>query len=166
MYPVAIVSHRPQKSPNCISLHCIRLQKKPPVLQIVSGCSCIRLHLYPLQLYLIVSEGGWVPVSVYPVAIVSRYSCNCISLPCIRLQLYLVTLYPVAVVSRCVSGCNCIRLQLYPVAIVSGCNCFQLQLCPTQSYPVTFVTTHSSTCQSSGTPPKVSCLSFERLKKF
>ena len=112
MYPVAIVSHRPQKSPNCISLHCIRLQKKPPVLQIVSGCSCIRLHLYPLQLYLIVSEGGLVLVSVYPVAIVSRCRVdNCISKTpcfsfCIRLQLYPVAIVSVAIATR--TCCNCI----------------------------------------------------------
>ena len=31
-----------------------------------------------------------------------------------------------AAVSGCnVSGCNCIRLQLYPVTVVSGCNCIR-----------------------------------------
>ena len=102
LYPVAIVSGctvsgcsfhlypvtaRPPKKPNCIRLHCIRLQKIPSVLQlypvamypvaIVSGCSCIRLYLARL--------------------------CTCISIvSCIRLQLYLVN--------------SCIRLQLYLAA--------------------------------------------------
>ena len=99
----------PLKSLNCIWLHCIRLQKKPSVLQlypvamypvaIVSGCNCIRLYLARLCTCIPV-------VSLYPVAVVSGQMLRIVS------QLYLkkpkfFSLYPVAIVSGCtVSGCS------------------------------------------------------------
>ena len=99
-------------------------RKNPPCCKLypvaaVSGCTCIRcccISLYP--------RGVWylypcIRLQLYlvTVAIVSHYlvsGCSCISLHCIRLQLYLVV-YPVAIVS----GCSCFRLQLLPVAVVS-----------------------------------------------
>ena len=99
----------PLKSLNCIWLHCIRLQKKPSVLQlypvamypvaIVSGCNCIRLYLARLCTCISI-------VSLYPVAVVSGQMLRIVS------QLYLkkpnfFSLYPVAIVSGCtVSGCS------------------------------------------------------------
>ena len=99
----------PLKNLNCIWLHCIRLRKKPSVLQlypvamypvaIVSGCNCIRLYLARLCTCIPV-------VSLYPVAVVSGQMLRIVS------QLYLkkpnfFSLYPVAIVSGCtVSGCS------------------------------------------------------------
>ena len=113
----------PQKSPNCISLHCIRCRKNPPCCKLypvaaVSGCTCIRCSC----------------ISLYPRGVGYLY-------PCIRLQLYLVT---VAIVSHyLVSGCSCISLH-----------CIRLQLYLVV-YPVAVVTTHSN----------LSRLSFERHPK-
>ena len=119
LYPVAIVSGctvsgcsfhlypvtaRPPKKPNCIRLHCIRLQKNLPC------CNCIRLQCIRLQLYPVATVSGCISRGF---ALVSPLY------PCIRLQLYLVKCYELylSCISKSLIFSHCIRLQLYPVAL-------------------------------------------------
>ena len=94
----------PLKSLNCIWLHCIRLQKNPPC------CNCIRLQCIRLQLY---------PVAVVSGCISRGFALVSPLYPCIRLQLYLVKCYELylSCISKSLIFSHCIRLQLYPVAL-------------------------------------------------
>ena len=109
--------------------------------QFVSGCNCI---WYTPQKALIVSGCTVSGYKKYPPC------CNCIRLQCIRLQLY-----PVAIVSGCisrgfavvsslypVSGCSCIWSTLYELYLncisksLNFSHCIRLQLYPVALYPV------------------------------
>ena len=77
LYPVAIVSGKPLKKPSLYLVALYPGANKTPRVAIVSGCNCIRLQLHPGVIVSGCISRGFAPVSpLYP---------------CIRLQLYLVT---------------------------------------------------------------------------
>ena len=102
-------------------------QPKIPLLG--SGCNCIRLQLYPPCIRL--QNCCWKIRVLYLVTCIRLQKIPCFASGC----LYPVAEKSVAVaaVSGCnVSGCNCIRLQLYGVVSRKGIscirNCIRLQL--------------------------------------